>query len=132
MAFSGPLDDQLAIRALVDSYGDAVFRRDAGDWGANWAADACWFLMGREVVGREAIVGLWSQALAGFAFVAFFSHTGAIAVDGDLASGTVYTHEVLEGADGSISRPVGRYNDRYVRTDGRWLFAERRYTLLKG
>ncbi len=132
MGFSGPLDDQLAIRALIDSYSDAVFRRDAADWGANWAADARWHLMGQEVVGREAIVALWTQAMSGFAFVAFFAQVGALAVDGELASGTVWTHEVLEAADGSLSRPVGRYDDRYIKNGERWLFAERRYTMLKG
>jgi hypothetical protein len=39
MGFSGPIEDQLAIRTLHDSYADAVFRRDAAAWGANWAED---------------------------------------------------------------------------------------------
>jgi hypothetical protein len=34
MAITGPIEDQLAIRALHDNYADAVFRRDAADWGA--------------------------------------------------------------------------------------------------
>jgi len=39
MAFTGPFEDRLAIRELVDSYGDAVARNDAQAWGANWAED---------------------------------------------------------------------------------------------
>ena len=132
MGFSGPLEDQLAIRALHDSYADAVFRRDATDWGANWTGDGRWLLMGAEVVGRDAIVGLWTGAMAGFAFVGFFSQVAAIAVDGNHATGRVHTHEVLEHADGSITRPVGRYDDIYAKQDGRWFYRERRYTLLKG
>ena len=40
MSITGPIEDQLAIRALHDNYADAVFRRDAADWGALWADDA--------------------------------------------------------------------------------------------
>lgn len=132
MGFNGPIDDQLAIRTLNDSYCDAVFRRDAKDWGDNWTADACWKLMGQAIAGREQIVDVWEGAMAGFAFVAFFAQMGAIRIDGDRAVGTVYTHEVLEDADGSITRPVGRYDDIYERHDGRWLFNQRHYNLLKG
>lgn len=124
--------DQAAIRDLIDVYSDAVFRRDAADWEACWAEDARWFLMGQEVVGRDAIVGLWKQAMSGFAFVAFFAQPGLIEVDGDSARARVWTHEVLEMPDGSISRPVGRYDDIYVRTADGWRFAERRYAMLKG
>lgn len=132
MSFTGPIEDQIAIRALNDSYGDAVFRRDADDWGANWAEDAGWQLMGQEVHGRDAIVEMWKGAMAGFGFVAFFSQLGALRINGDGAEGTVYTHEVLETPDGNTLRPVGRYEDRYVRRGGQWLFAERRYAMLKG
>lgn len=132
MGFSGPTEDQLAIRALNDSYCDAVFRRDAKDWGDNWTDDARWSLMGQKIEGRTNIIALWESAMAGFGFVAFFAQMGALRIDGDRAEGTVYTHEVLENADGSITRPVGRYDDIYERHNGRWLFRERRYNLLKG
>lgn len=132
MAFSGPFEDQLAIRLLVESYSDAVFRRDADDWGACWAEESRWFLMGTTVSGRDAIVALWKQAMDGFAFVAFFSQIGSLKIEDDRATGRVWTHELLETRDGTISRPVGRYDDAYVRTGDGWRFAERRYTMLKG
>lgn len=132
MVFSGSCEDQLAIRALNDSYCDAVFRRDSENWGANWADDARWELMGQTVSGREAIVTMWTGAMAGFSFVAFFAQVGALRIEGDRAEGRVYTQELLEHADGTQSRPVGRYDDVYIRTGGRWLFLERRYTFLKG
>ena len=132
MAFTGAAEDQMAIRTLHESYADAVFRRDADQWGGNWAEDGLWHLMGTDVKGRGAIVSLWVSAMAGFTFVAFFSQVGAIEIDGDRATGRVFTHEVLETSDGTISRPVGRYDDDYVRQGGRWLFQSRRYSLLKG
>ena len=124
--------DEAAIRALIDRYADAVFRRDAGDWGACWAVDARWSLMGTTVEGRDAIVGLWTQAMAGFTFVAFFGQVGRIDIDGDRATGRVWTHEVLEAADGTVSRPIGRYDDAYVRTPEGWRFASRTYKMLRG
>jgi uncharacterized protein (TIGR02246 family) len=124
--------DYAAICRLIDAYSDAVFRRDAGDWGACWAEDATWHLMGQEVVGRAAIVAFWEQAMAGFTFTSFFAQPGVITIDGHTASGRIWTHEVLELPDGSIIRPVGRYDDRFVRTADGWRFAERRYQMLKG
>ena len=132
MAFVGPWQDQLAIRALNESYAEAVFRRDAQGWGNCWAADANWHLMGNTFTGRTDIVAAWEGAMAGFPFAAFFVQPGSLRVEGDGASGTVYTHEVLENQSGETLRPVGRYEDRYIRESGRWLFSERRYTMLKG
>lgn len=132
MGFSGPVEDQLAIRNLHDSYVDAVFRRDAGDWGSNWADDGRWHLMGATVEGRDNIIAMWTGAMAGFSFVAFFCQAAAIEIDGDRATGRAFTHEVLETLEGEIRRPVGRYDDVFVKRDGRWFYQERIYTMLKG
>lgn len=132
MAFAGPAPDQLAIRALNEVYADAVFRRDAQAWGETWAEAATWYLMGQTVTGRSAIVTAWENAMAAFPFAAFFVQPGSLLVYGDTATGIVYTHEVLETTAGELYRPVGRYADRYIKQDGRWLFAERTYELLKG
>lgn len=126
--FSGPGADQARIRALHDRYADAVNRRDPAAWGACWAEDAVWDLMGTRVEGRPAILGLWTQAMAGFTFVGFFSQLGALVVRDRTAEGRVWTHEVLDGPGGE-RRPVGRYDDRYVNRAGEWLFAERRFEL---
>jgi hypothetical protein len=39
---------------------------------------------------------------------------------------------VLEMLDGEIRRPVGRYDDIFVKVGGRWLYQERVYSMLKG
>jgi uncharacterized protein (TIGR02246 family) len=126
--FSGPPDDLAAIRALHERYADAVNRHDAASWGPLWDDDASWNLMGTEVSGRPAIVALWSQAMAGFSFVGFFSQLGALHVQGDTAEGRVWTHEVLETAEGE-RRPLGRYDDQYVKRGGEWRFARRNFIL---
>ena len=85
MSSSNEVSDQFAIRNLIETYADAVFRRDAEAWGATWAQDATWHLMGNTVAGRPAIVGAWSEAMKGFKFVAFFSQPGPIQINGDVA-----------------------------------------------
>lgn len=132
MAITGPIEDQLAIRALHERYADAVFRRDAADWGALWADDAKWDLAGMKVEGKDAIVNLWNGAMGTFAFVAFFSQVGALEIEGDTATGRVYTSEVLEDLQGNVARTVGRYEDRYVKRGGQWLYHSRNFTSLKG
>ena len=52
MISSGPLEDRLAIRELVDSYNDAVMRFDGEAWAANWRDDATWCLGGNDVTGK--------------------------------------------------------------------------------
>ena len=37
MPFTGPAEDRLAIRELIESYADAVIRTDAEAWGATWS-----------------------------------------------------------------------------------------------
>ena len=132
MSFTGPLEDQVQIRQLIETYADAVFRRDPNDWGATWAEDAVWSLTGAEVKGREAIKTLWTQAMGQFSFVAFYTQIGAIEVSGDAATGRSYTNEVLETVDGKLTRAAGAYEDGFVKRHGRWLFSSRRFTVLKG
>lgn len=132
MAFTGPVEDQIAIRALNETYADAVFRRDAESWGATWAEDARWDLLGNVVSGRQAIVQMWLGAMANYPFAAFFVQLGSLAVDGDRATGVVYTQEVLEQLDGTTLRTVGRYADEYVRRQGSWFFLSRMFSILKG
>ena len=131
MTLNGAVEDRVAIQALIHSYADAVFRRDAADWAECWAEDARWTLMGTEVRGRPAIVALWTQAMSGFAFVAFFAQPGLVTIEGDHATGRVWTHELLEATDGTVTRPIGRYDDHYVRSADGWRFAARCYSLLR-
>jgi uncharacterized protein (TIGR02246 family) len=130
--FSGPAEDIAAVRTLHDQYADAVNRNDPDAWAALWAEDAVWDLMGHVVSSRGAIVATWKGAMAGFRFVGFFCQPGMIRIDCDRAEGRVWTHEVLDGPEGE-RRPLGRYDDIYVRgTDRQWRFLERRFTLRRG
>jgi uncharacterized protein (TIGR02246 family) len=126
--FSGPESDRLAIRELIDSYSDAVIRRDAAAWAATWTEDAVWRVRGGEAVGRAAIVERWTQAMAGFDSVWFAAFAGSIAIAGDEARLVTHTLEHLVPTGGNGRLQSGIYEDRAVRTGAGWRFAERSFT----
>jgi uncharacterized protein (TIGR02246 family) len=131
MAFQGPLEDRIAIRELLESYGDAVFRHDPVAWGDCWAQDATWTLPGIGATrGRAAIVETWRAAMHRFEQVSFHTTLGALAIAGDRAEGRAYTSEVLKPKAGGILRMEGAYEDLIIRQEGRWLFAARSWRVL--
>jgi uncharacterized protein (TIGR02246 family) len=130
MAFEGPLEDRIAIRELVDSYGDAVFRKDPARWIATWCEEGEWSLPGFQVAGKAQIEAAWLQAMGAFSLAAFFANLGSIRVQGDRAEATVYTQEILVQADGAVRRIIGVYDDELLKRDGGWLFRRRAYRIL--
>ena len=131
MISSGPVEDRLAIRELVESYNDAVMRLDGDAWASNWTDDGIWSLPGLgEVAGKAKFYPMWQQAMSGFSFVGFFASAGPIVVTGDTAHGTWYQQEFLHMKAGGKQTITGKYEDDYVRKDGRWYFAKRVYAVL--
>lgn len=131
MIGSGPLEDRLAIRELVESYNDAVMRFDGDAWRENWLEDATWSLPGLgDLRGREKFFPIWQGMMAGFSFVGFHASAGPIAVHGDTARATWWQQELLHGKDGSRRAVNGRYDDEYAKRAGRWYFARRAYQIL--
>jgi len=136
MAFSGPIEDRLAIRELMDIYADAVNQRDAELWGSTWAEGSSWKLPvipGMEnVAGKENIVAAWNAGMAMFPFIFMSISVGDIQVDGDTATARAYTTEVGTTLDGTEIRPRGQYDDKLIKVDGEWLFKERIFNSLYG
>jgi ketosteroid isomerase-like protein len=130
MISSGPLEDRLAIRELVESYNDAVMRFDGDAWAENWRDDATWDTGNGALTGKENFYPAWQQAMAGFSFVGFFASAGPIIVDGDTARGTWYQQEFLHTKEGGKLNITGQYEDDYVKVDGRWYFQQRIYKVL--
>ncbi|PZQ56623.1 MAG: nuclear transport factor 2 family protein [Novosphingobium pentaromativorans] len=130
MFFAGPFEDRLAIRELLETYADAVTRRDAQDWGATWAEDAEWSLPDYPELGttrgRPAIVAMWLEAMKAYPGIMFEAWPGAIAVSGDSATMRSYTSEVYD-QDGVTMRDRGVYEDTCVKIGGRWLFKSRSF-----
>jgi len=130
MPFTGPVEDRLAIRELIETYADAVCRHDAEDWGATWAEDGVWSLpdypeMG-EVHGREAIVQTWKAAMEHYPGIVFVATPGSIVVEGDRATVRSYTSETYDQG-GVTKRDRGRYDDICVKRHGQWLFLSRTF-----
>jgi len=130
MPFTGPAEDRLAIRDLLDSYADAVTQRDAEAWGATWAEDAEWSLPDYPEIGtthgRAAIVAMWVEAMKAYPGIMFEAWPGSIEVDGDHATMRSYTSEVYD-QDGVTKRDRGVYEDVCVKVGGRWLFKSRSF-----
>lgn len=132
VGFQGPTDDRLAIHELVMIYGDAVTRNDAQDWGAVWAEDAVWrvpdFPGLERTQGRAQIVRNWRQAMRGFKQIVFTATLGALSVEGNQAVGRTYTLELGTDLKDQKSLVAGRYDDEFVKRDGRWYFLSRTFT----
>jgi ketosteroid isomerase-like protein len=130
MTFTGPFEDRLAIRELLETYADAVTRRDPEAWGATWAEDAEWSLPDYPELGttrgRPAIVAMWIEAMKAYPGIMFEAWPGTIEIEGDRAVMRSYTSEVYD-QDGVTMRDRGVYEDTCVKIDGRWLFASRSF-----
>ena len=90
MAFTGPAEDRLAIRELLDIYADAVTRCDANDWGATWAEDAQWSMPDYPefgtTKGKAAIVAMWVEAMKIYPGLMFEAWPGSIEINGNEAA----------------------------------------------
>ncbi len=130
MAFTGSVEDRLAIRELLETYADAVTRCDADAWGACWADDAEWSLPDYPEIGttkgKPAIVAMWVEAMKHYPGLMFEAWPGSIEIDGDRAVMLSYTSEVYD-QNGATKRDRGRYEDVCVKVGGKWLFKTRSF-----
>lgn len=122
--------DEFAIRSLVARYCDAVLRRDADAWGATWATDSEWRILGNTTRGREETVALWKTLMESFSFVMQTPGAGWIEIDGDRANGRWSISEYAKATDGRGILTLGIYRDEYCRQAPGWLFRRRRFDLL--
>ena len=131
MTYTGSIEDRIAIRELLETYNDAVFRRDQEAWTSTWAEDAEWVLLGNSITGRDNIVQAWLGAMGTFSYVGFFASPGSIVVSGDTAQTRVYVRETLIETSGNKRNLEGLYEDTCIRADGKWLFSRRNYQILQ-
>jgi len=117
-----------SIEALVHRYSDAVVHSDREQWASTWAHDAVWDLgKGRRVEGRDAILEMWITAMTRFDAVVQTVMNGTVDLDevDGVGTGRWYVHEVMKRSTGERNLMIGHYDDRYVRTEDGWRFAER-------
>lgn len=121
------LEDIEAIRRLKAAYCDACDNDHDGDAvAALFTEDGSWQHEGREAnVGKAAIAKnmYWVREHGGMRCSAHIVSNPDIEVDGDRASGNWRLVMMFSLRDGqSFYRIIGRYEETYVRKDGRWLF----------
>jgi len=123
---SSPHTDREQVEELVHRYADAVVRRDAAQWGSCWTDDARWVLgPTRDVVGRPAIVELWTKAMGTFDAVVQNVLNGEVRFDGSTATGRWYILEHFRRSSGEPGMLMAYYDDTYAQLDGAWLFTSR-------
>ena len=141
MAFTGPLEDRVLIRELMETYACGVMERDEALWAGTWADDAYWALPefpdlgGFE--GKAAIVSAWAESMKVYGLekcakpMIYTVMPGAIEVEGDSAKAIAYTSEIFDDPEtGKTLRARGRYVDELRKIDGRWLFTRREYRIM--
>lgn len=128
------LADELAVRHLAEHYADAATRLDPKDLASLFTEDGVWDadVFGRHA-GRDALEPFFGRMLSGWnAFVQVIP-SGRVFLDeadADRARGRWYVHEVGQRSNGTNFDVVGVYHDEYVREDGAWRIASRRYDSL--
>ncbi|WP_281252824.1 nuclear transport factor 2 family protein [Mycobacterium arosiense] len=128
-----------AVRHVLESYADAVTRRDTATYSALYAPDAVWTIgppVDQRVEGRDAIVARVSARIANLDFFVFTVGNIVISVQGDVAHCRSTVHELGRAAEGSDPKlPPAQnlyaiYDDELRRDGDRWLFTARRFTFL--
>lgn len=130
MAYTNPIEDEMAIRDLSARYIDAVNRQHGEDWQATWSENASWFLMGQEITGRDTILEFWLNTMGLFNFVVMALNSQNLVIDGDQASGRCYVTESLSMKGTDPAMVQGVYDDTFIRENGEWRFASRSYHML--
>jgi uncharacterized protein (TIGR02246 family) len=124
------LADVLAIQDLVARWCHAINSADFRSAAALFTDDGVWAPPGSEARGPAAIAALLDQLVGPLEVLVQFATNPVISVDGDRATGRWQVQEIGRSTDGKTVNIVGTYDDRLVRTDGSWRFAERRFRLL--
>jgi len=130
MAFTGPLEDRVAIRELHETYADAGFRADMQQWLGCFVEDCTWVTPFGEMCGKDALRVQWDQIWTRMGALGFFTVMGGMEVDGDRATDRAYIREIFLAKDGTMEKLVGRYDDQLVRENGAWKFVRREYSVL--
>ena len=82
------------------------------------------------IEGKDAILAAWLSAMPGWPFQVNLQTAGSIVIAGNTGYGHTYTCELNTDTKGKTERWTNRYEDEWVKNDGRWLFQSRSLTVL--
>jgi len=128
--------DRLAIRELVEAYAHCADRRDAKGQMALFTADTHFVVYmnakdpkpSQELHSREALAPVFADLNQYDATTHFVGQSTIFTLTADRATGEAYClahHVKVDGGKRRIMIASLRYLDRFVKSDGAWLFAER-------
>ncbi|WP_433306981.1 nuclear transport factor 2 family protein [Actinoplanes sp. CA-030573] len=123
------LADRVEIEALRGEYSDAVMMRDYDRIAALFTDEGVLRMPNVPVeLDGPAQIRAWGERVpAVVEFLLQTTHAGVIVLDGDVATGRAYLHELGRLRDGRGEQNWAVYHDRYRRTPAGWRFAERVY-----
>jgi len=134
LARRDPVADELAVRDLVNRYADAVTRRDAEGVATLFVPGGEWIVTGYgQPRGRAEIAAFLDGLLEHWETIVHALLSGRIHLDPtdpDRAAGRWYISEFGAQSSGVEVFFSGVYHDEYVREQGIWHFARRRYDSL--
>ncbi len=129
--------DRLAIRELVEAYAHCADRRDAKGQMALFTADTNFIVYmdakdpkpTQELHSRDALAPVFADLNKYVATQHFVGQSTIFTLTTDRASGEAYTlahHLTVAGDKRHLMIAALRYEDKFVKSDGTWLFAERK------
>ena len=129
--------DRLAIRELVEAYAHCADRRDAKGQMALFTADTHFVVYmnardakpSQELRSREALAPVFADLNKYDATMHFVGQTTILTLTRDRGTGETYCmphHLTIDGNSRRLMIAALRYTDTFVKTDGQWLFAERK------
>jgi hypothetical protein len=129
--------DRLAIRELVEAYAHCADRRDAKGQMALFTSDTHFVVFmnakdpkpSMELHSREALAPVFADLNKYAATTHFVGQSTIFTLTADQATGEAYTlahHVTIDGEKRRLMLASLRYDDKFVKIDGAWLFAERK------
>jgi hypothetical protein len=129
--------DRLAIRELVEAYAHCADRRDAKRQMALFSPDTHFVVYmnakdptpSQELHSREALAPVFADLNQYDATTHFVGQSTILTLTADRATGEAYClahHVTIDGGKRRLMVASLRYLDTFVKTDGAWLFAERK------
>jgi ketosteroid isomerase-like protein len=129
--------DRLAIRELVEAYAHCADRRDAKGQMSLFTADTHFVVYmnakdptpSQELRSREALASVFADLNKYEATTHFLGQSTIFTLTADRATGEAYClahHVTVDAGKRRLMLASLRYLDTFVKTDGEWLFAERR------
>jgi hypothetical protein len=129
--------DRLAIRELIEAYAHCADRRDATGQMALFTPETHFVVYmnakdptpSQELHSREALAPVFADLNQYAATMHFLGQSTITSLTADRGTGETYCmphHLTIDGGKRRLMIAALRYYDTFVKSDGSWLFAERK------